>query len=198
VILRFKGLLANLADSIAYERGRLILPLIAAGVVIGLDLLISSRQWPVPVLGVLDETGHVLTAAVLLAALPRSIVSKLLAWALLGSVAIDLDHLPLYTFAPEFIVGGRPPTHSLATVLVMAGVGLVFRKVRVPLLGLALGVLLHFVRDVATGSSVPLLWPLSGIALRVPYGYFCAVLLIAAAVGARNLQSRRPVIRELH
>ena len=97
-------------------------------------------------------------------------------------MAIDIDHVPLYTFAPGFDVGGRPPTHSLLTVLVLAGVAVLIPAVRTPFAGLALGVCLHFVRDVATGPGVPLLWPLHDSAVRVPYAAYLAVLAVAVGV----------------
>jgi hypothetical protein len=87
-------------------------PVLVLAAVCGLDAVISVRHWPIPALGLLDEAGHLLTAIVLLAALPSARIPRLAPWALMGSVAIDVDHIPLYTFAPGFIVSGRPPTHE--------------------------------------------------------------------------------------
>jgi inner membrane protein len=54
------------------------------------------------------------------------------------------------------------------------------RRTRWLLLGAAAGVLLHLLRDVATGPGVPLLWPLSDASARVPYWTY-AVLVLALA-----------------
>ena len=53
-----------------------------------------------------------------------------------------------------------------------------------PLQGAAWGMVTHFARDLAVGSGVPLLWPLSRRSLRIPYapyGVGCAVLAFAPA-----------------
>jgi hypothetical protein len=54
----------------------------------------------------------------------------------MGSVAIDVDHIPLYTFAPGFIVSGRPPTHSLITVLALMIAAVLLKVIRILCLGL--------------------------------------------------------------
>lgn len=158
-----------------------VIPILGLLSVLALDKLISIRPWPIPILGVLDDTAHLVTAIVILAAVGWSSAGlQIVGWALLGSVLIDIDHLPLYTFAPQFSAGGRPPTHSLVTVLALAVLGDLVRRWRLPLLGLALGVLLHFVRDVATGYGVPLLFPFSGLGVRVPYWMYAVTLGVAA------------------
>jgi inner membrane protein len=119
--------------------------------------------------------------------LPRSTGRRLWPWALVGAVAIDIDHVPMYTFSPDFAVDGRPPTHSLLTVLVLAGVALACAPARVPFAGLALGLCLHFVRDVATGPGVPLFWPLGDAAVRVPYVAYLVVIAGAAAIATRKI-----------
>jgi len=159
-----------------------LLPLTALLVIVGVDLILARRPWPLLIDGSTDEVGHLLTAALLLAVLPRSARGRLWPWALLGAVVIDLDHVPLYTFAPEFAVSGRPPTHSLLTVLVLGIVAAVIPLVRIPFAGLALGVGLHLVRDVATGPGVPLLWPFDDSAIRSPYAAYLVVIVGAAAV----------------
>jgi hypothetical protein len=54
---------------------------------------------------------------------------------------------------------GRPVTHSLAFVLVLIAVGLLVPRLRIAVGGLGVGLLLHLVRDLATGPGAPLLWP---------------------------------------
>jgi inner membrane protein len=173
---------------------RALLPLAGAGGIAALDVLYRSRSWSTPVTAFLDEPAHLVTAALLWAALvPRRTLPGALPWVLVGAVAIDLDHLPLYLGLPDFLVdGGRPPTHSLATVAVLAGLSLLTHRRRV-VGALAVGVLLHFVRDLATGPGISLAWPLVDASVRLPYGLYAAVVgaaaLIAAVRGAELIGS---------
>jgi inner membrane protein len=170
---------------------RIAWPIVAVAAVCGLDAVIAVRHWPIPALGLLDEAGHLLTAIVLLAAATSPRIRRITPWALLGAVAIDLDHIPLYTFAPHFVVGGRPPTHSLITVLALLVAALVLKVVRIPLLGIAIGVCLHFVRDVATGPGLPLFWPFSRITVTAPYGMYVSLVAVAAALSIGRLARLR-------
>lgn len=165
-------------------------PACAVGMVVLLDWVISSDSWSIPVLGILDEAGHLLTAAVILAALPIPSGSRLLVWALFGAVAIDVDHIPLYTFAPEFSVGGRPPTHSLLTALVLLAAAAV-PAVRMPCLGLSIGVCLHFVRDLSTGPGIPIYWPVFDGAAGLPYKVYIVILGATAAIATRRVLGNR-------
>ncbi len=179
-----------------------MLPAAAVCVIVVLDVILGQRSWPIAVIGPLDEVGHLLTAALLLAVLPRSARGRVWPWALLGAVAIDIDHLPLYTFAEGFEVGGRPPTHSLLTVLILAAFATVVPAVRLPLAGLALGVGLHFVRDVATGPGVPLFWPFDDAAVRLPYPAYLVVVTCAAGIATWKVlrgalpHADRPLVAE--
>jgi inner membrane protein len=155
-----------------------------------LDLVQWSRPWPVPLVGLLDEPAHLLTAWLFLASLPWRSSRRLPAWTLAGAVAIDLDHIPLYLgWEAIGTPGGRPVTHSLLTVgvlLVVAGAP----RFRVPALGVGFGVLLHLVRDLATGPGVPLYWPLSEEAVVLPYAVEFAALTVAAIVAVRARRRR--------
>ena len=108
-------------------------------------------------LGLLDEPAHLATAALIRRDLPF----------LVGSVLPDLDHVP-YALAPVHPNPGdpRPRTHTLA---LSAAVALVSPAA-------AAGTLAHFARDLADGSGVPLLWPLSDRELRVPYPLYAGAL----------------------
>jgi inner membrane protein len=166
-------------------RSHAVAPLVGLAVVMALDVISSLRSWPIPVGGVLDEPAHLLTAWLLLGAFAVRSASRVQLWALAGAVAIDIDHVPLYFWGePVAASGGRPVTHSLATVAVLLGMATVAR-LRPAVVGLAVGVLLHMVRDLATGPGVPLLWPLSGASVEVRYPWYVAVLTIAAAVALR-------------
>jgi inner membrane protein len=159
---------------------RLVMATPAAG--LGLILLVDGAQrakaWPIPVLGLLDEPAHLITAALVLGTVPRTVVRPVWPWVLIGAVAIDVDHLPLYLGVSGFTVdGGRPPSHSLAMVLLLL-VGAARPALRKPLLGLAGGVLLHILRDMATGPGVPLLWPLPE-SILVPYPVYVALMVLS-------------------
>jgi len=139
----------------------------------------------------LDEPAHLLTAAIILAALPRLSAATRLT-ALVGSVGIDLDHIPLYVFGSAFAVdGGRPQSHSLAAVLVLLSAArLVPAAARAYLVGAGLGVMLHLVRDAGTGPGVPLLWPFWPHAVRMPYFVYLVALGVAAIVAAVLARAR--------
>ncbi len=178
-------------------------PLLGLAVVCALDAVHYARPWPVPVIGLLDEPAHLLTAWLVLAALGlgglRGPLPRVAPWVLLGSMAIDVDHIPLYLWSePVAHQGSRPVTHSLLTIaallLVGAGTG---RRVRTAALGLGAGVALHLLRDVAlAGPGIPLLWPVDPSDVRLPYGCYLAVLVAATAVatvrGRRSEQISGP------
>ncbi|SNR77188.1 metal-dependent hydrolase [Blastococcus mobilis] len=172
-------------------------PVAAVAVICALDAVQAARSWAVPVVGVLDEPAHLLTAWVLLAALPFGRPRGWLPWALAGSVLIDVDHLPLYLGSADVAAaGGRPFSHSSATLAVLALIaGGARGRARIALLGLATGVTLHLVRDLATGPGVPLFWPLRQTSVEVPYGAYLVVLVAAAALAAarRHRAHLRPV-----
>jgi inner membrane protein len=164
-----------------------LLPVAALALVAGLDTL--SDPPSLFVLGMLDEPAHLATAWVFLAAFLPARARTIWLWALVGAVAIDVDHVPLYLWdALAAGPGSRPVTHSLTTVVVLAiAAAGASPRLRSPLLGLALGVLLHFVRDLAEGPGVPLAWPLSNADVRVPYAAYLMVLtVVAAAAVARR------------
>jgi inner membrane protein len=134
--------------------------------------------------GPLDETAHLLTALLLLQVLPGRLRAGITAPALIGSVAIDLDHVPQYLGDNFFTVGTpRPYTHSLLTLLVLLLFALAARSRRNLFLGLALGVTLHFFRDLAegTGSGVALLWPVSDHAFSYQHSTYLALMVCVVA-----------------
>jgi inner membrane protein len=163
------------------------------GGIAALDVVRTSRDWPVPVQAALDWPAHLTTAALVLAALPRRLAPEVAAWALAGSVVIDLDHIPLYLGLRSVVTedGGRPVTHSLATAAALLGAAIPTRgRRRRVLAGLGVGALLHFVRDIGTGPGVPLFWPLRRSNVRVPYGPHLAALAVTVAVPALRRNRR--------
>jgi inner membrane protein len=166
------------------------LPLGALALIYGLDAVAQSRPWPLLVVGLLDEPAHLATAWIILTALLPARTSAIRPWALVGAVSIDLDHVPLYLWgALADADGGRPVTHSLVTVVVVAMAGAALpNRLRIPLVGLAVGVLMHLVRDVATGPGVPALWPIDPSVLLLPYAdYLVFAGLVAALASTRRL-----------
>jgi inner membrane protein len=178
------------------------LPLAALALVAGLDAISDASDPSLLLLGLLDEPAHLATAWLFLAAFLPTRARALGPWALVGAVAIDVDHVPLYLWhALAAAPGARPVPHSLLTVAVLAGAAAVASpRLRSPLLGLALGVVLHLVRDLATGPGVPLLWPLGPAKVTVPYAAYLLVLAVVAVVAVvrRSLTTPfgcRPVAR---
>lgn len=177
-------------------RRLLFSPWLPAGLiatVLALDAVGALRAWPVVVVGALDEPAHLATAAVLLlAAADRRKLARHQAavlTALACSMAIDVDHLPVYLGAERFADGGRPATHSLLTVGTLLVAAALARRARPVLLGAATGVCLHFVRDLGTGPGLPLLFPFTWAEVRVPYPVY--VGLLAAAGVAATVRLRR-------
>ena len=79
---------------------------------------------------------------------------------------------------------GRSPTRSTTAAALVAGSRLARGRRRTALTGLAVGTLLHFVRDVGTGPGVPLLWPLTRRNVRIPYAAYLAPVAVAALARA--------------
>ncbi|MGY5882410.1 metal-dependent hydrolase [Modestobacter lacusdianchii] len=158
-----------------------------------LDRVRTERSWPTVLVGALDEPAHLLTAVLLIGAVSRWPSGPVVGWALVGSVALDLDHVPLY-LGWEAIgsPGGRPVTHSLATVLLLVAAASL-PALRPAGLGLALGVGAHLVRDLATGPGVPLGWPVSAESVSLPYPLYLLALVTAALVALHAGQRRDQV-----
>jgi len=154
-----------------------------AGIALAFDAM--DRRVPFGLLstGLLDEVAHLATAALGLMVLACLIDAprRFYVAALVASVAIDLDHIPLYL---ELLGddGQRPVTHSLATVVVFTVAAAVSRRHRAVLAGVVTGLLLHFARDIAEGPpGVRLLWPLDGRAWTASYWWFLGMIIVFTA-----------------
>lgn len=159
-------------------------PILLAGVALGFDA--ADRAVPFSILGngLIDEVCHLTTGALGLLVLacfidvpPRFYVAGLIA-----SVAIDLDHIPVYLglLGNQF---QRPVTHSLATVLVFAGAAVVSRRHRAVLAGVVTGLVIHFARDIAEGPpGVRLLWPVQDTAWTASFWWFLGMIIAFTAV----------------
>lgn len=176
----------------------LLAALAAVGTVdIALTWLPPPTGWNAVPDGLLDEIAHLATAAIALTALFRGANRVIVRTALLASVLIDVDHVPLQLFGTDVLNHGssRPYSHSLITIVAALAFASLLRSSRRQIaLGVALGVGLHLVRDVATAGGVMLLWPLTTASLRAPYAVYAAALvaLVAVAVSAPRRGSAWP------
>jgi inner membrane protein len=138
--------------------------------------------------GVVDWTGHIATGVVLIALLRPT--RALALGILLGSVLIDVDHLPAELGTDVLTAGAdRPYTHSLLTLLVVLAAAAATRSQLV--LGAAIGFAGHLLRDLGTGDGVPLLWPLTDAGASIPFAVYVAVLAVTAATAAARPRARR-------
>jgi inner membrane protein len=141
--------------------------------------------------GPLDEIAHLTTTLIVLWALGRRVRARFLVPALVASVAIDADHVPR-ALGYDFFTQGtpRPYTHSLLSIAVVLILGWFWHARRDVLLGVALGLAIHFWRDMSeSGAGVSLAWPVSEHSFMLSHkGYLAAVALCAAVVAARCRQ----------
>lgn len=160
------------------------------------DLVIWRWKAPYAAEALFDEAAHIATGLLGLAAVGVSFPLGVVIAVLVGSLLIDLDHLP-HVFGSHLLEHGtpRPYTHTIVTVALLVAVALVIRDRRWRLLvgvaGLALA--LHFFRDMAEpgGPGVSLLWPFSDHAFSVPYPWYAGALAAFAALAvARRKLSR--------
>lgn len=141
--------------------------------------------------GLLDEIAHLFTTLVVLWALGPRICDRFLVPALLASVAIDLDHVPAQ-LGHDFLTQGtpRPYTHSLLSIAVVLAVAALWRSRRDVMLGIAIGLAIHFWRDMAEATTgVALLWPFSDHSFTLSHGSYLIMMGLFAGVAA--LRSRR-------
>jgi inner membrane protein len=158
--------------------------LLLAGLALGFDAADRSVPFSILETGLLDEPAHLATGALGLLALACfiDVPRRFYVAGMIASVAIDLDHIPLYLG----LLGNedqRPVTHSLATVIVLVGAALVSRRHRAVLAGTVTGLLIHFARDIAEGPpGVRMLWPLEDTAWTASYWWFLGMIITFTAV----------------
>ena len=146
---------------------------------VGLILLVDRRIWtddiPLPIKAVADESAHIATTLCLLSLVRPKRPRDFFAGAIVGSVALDVDHLPLYARYEH--PSARPGSHSVVTVALVAGLtARCTGRRRGFLQGVSFGLASHLFRDLLTGGA-PLFWPLSGRSV---------------VIGASGLPSLRP------
>ena len=136
--------------------------------------------------GLLDEPAHLATGALGLLAVACfiDVPWRFYVAGMIASVAIDLDHIPTYLYLGlRGSEDQRPVTHSLVTVIVVAGGAAVWRRRRAVLAGVVTGLLIHFARDIAEGSpGVRMLWPLQNTAWTASYWWFLGMILTFTTV----------------
>jgi inner membrane protein len=167
----------------------------ALAVVVAADAAIALLTPVTAVLAMFDEPAHLATAVVVLLAVARGLPDELLLAALVGSVALDVDHIPHFLGTEAWTAGTpRPYSHALWTPLVLAALGALLGRrrprARAVAFGLALGTCCHMLRDLGTGDGISLLWPLSDRGFRAPWVVYVAVLLGFAAVAWRRTAER--------
>jgi inner membrane protein len=173
------------------------------GAIVCVDLLwhLIEGSTGVMAYGLADEPAHLATCLIALLAVVaisgRRPPLPFVVAALVGSFAIDVDHIPAY-LGWNGITGTlpRPYSHSLLVVLVLAGVGRAASgTARQVSYGLAFGVATHLFRDLGTGPGVPFLWPLTDATFTLPYAVCVAILALAAlATPARRALDRRRAV----
>lgn len=143
--------------------------------------------------GPLDEVAHALTTVLVLWALGPRVCRRFLVPAIIASVAIDLDHVP-GQLGSDWLTAGtpRPYTHSLLTNAIVLAAALVVRRRRDVLLGIALGLVSHFFRDLSEpGSGVALLWPWTNHSFSLSHTSYVVTMTIVVLIDALRLFATR-------
>ena len=158
-------------------------PLVLAAAALAFDATDHRIPFGVWTTGPVDEVAHLSTAALGLLILARfiDVPRRFYVAALIASVAIDVDHIPLYLG----LLGNqaqRPVTHSLSTVAVFAAAAAASRRHRAVLAGMATGLVLHFARDIAEGyPGVRVFWPLQDASWMLSYRWFLGMIVVFTA-----------------
>jgi inner membrane protein len=158
-------------------------PILLAGIALAFDAADRRVADSVLTTGALDEPAHLAAGALGLLALSCfiDVPRRFYVAGLIASVAIDLDHIPLYLGFGN--PNQRPVTHSLATVLVVVVAAAVSRRYRAVLVGAATGLVIHFARDIAEGPpGVRMLWPLSNTAWTASFKWFLGMIIAFTVV----------------
>jgi hypothetical protein len=136
--------------------------------------------------GPLDETAHLMTTLLVLWAFGRGTLGRFELSAMIATAGIDSDHIP-DRLGVTLLTNGtpRPYTHSLLAIAVVLVGAALWRRRRDVLLGVALGLGIHFWRDLSEpASGVSLLWPWSDHGFTMPHASYVAVMGICVAVDA--------------
>jgi inner membrane protein len=143
--------------------------------------------------GPLDEIAHLLTTLIVLWALGPRVCERFVVPALVASVAIDLDHIPA-ELGQDFLTQGtpRPYTHSLLSIAVVLVIAGLWRSRRDVVLGIAIGLAIHFWRDMAEADAgVSLLWPASDHSFTLSNASYLIVMGLFATGAALRCRQHR-------
>jgi inner membrane protein len=141
--------------------------------------------------GPFDETAHLLTGALVLAALRGCPDRSFAVGVLAMSVLVDLDHVPALA-GSNVITGGtdRPYSHSLLALAVLGLAALAWRARRPLLVGVAIGLAAHLARDLTeSGSGVPLAWPLGRDSSTLPHWTYLVAIGAVVAIALWRARS---------
>ena len=172
----------QVARILAHPWRRFALGFIVFLLILAIDHWMTSGVHTLLATGIADETAHLSTMVLFVLAflMPRD--AGFVLGCLIGSVAIDADHIPLYLGWDILTADtNRPFTHSLLTMGIVLALSLVSGgRWQAIGLGLVVGLSAHFLRDAATSSAgVPLLWPVETTGFTLPYPLYAAVLALA-------------------
>ncbi|MCA9863964.1 MAG: metal-dependent hydrolase [Thermomicrobiales bacterium] len=180
-----RALWRQAAHVLAHPWRRVALALAGFVLILGIDRWLLAGPHTLIATGIADETAHFTTMAIFLLAFPSRNDGFILG-CLIGSVAIDLDHIPLF-LGSDLLTRqtNRPFTHSVCTILIVVAAAAMARGFgRSMGLGVAVGLAVHFLRDMATSTAgVPLLWPFATTGFMLPYPLYAATLFGALAWG---------------
>jgi membrane-bound metal-dependent hydrolase YbcI (DUF457 family) len=135
-----------------------------------IDLILRRLKPDLLLAGALDETAHLATTLLVCGQADQRHPPIVAAGVSVGSVLIDIDHIPLVLLNhPLESAEDRPVTHSMLTLLMTAFLARSTEpRIRLALNSLLMGTLCHFIRDLATGG-IPMFWPASRTLIKVPY-----------------------------
>jgi len=162
-----------------------------AGVVFAIDQLLATFSPGIVASGLLDESAHVITARLVIGPRLAFLDSSFAAGVLIGSVLIDVDHVPLLLLKlPMDSAEDRPVSHSLLVPILVGAISTTTRgRVQSALLGVATGTLCHFMRDLSCGG-IPAYWPFTRRLIAVPYAvYAVSILGLATRMMIANRRS---------
>lgn len=167
---------------LAYPWRRFAFGLLLFLLILTIDRWMSGGVHTLLAIGIADETAHLSTMVIVLLAFPIFRNAGFILGCLVGSVAIDVDHIPLFLGSDILTADtNRPFTHGLLTMGIVLALSLVVGgSWRAFGLGLVVGLSAHLLRDMATSTAgVPLLWPAVGTGFMLPYPLYAAVLALA-------------------
>ena len=153
----------------------------AASVAVDRWLEVHGDKVPrVPHLAARDWSAHLVATALALRVLPPALADRLATPALVASVVIDADHLPI---AARMLRGvddlPRPRPHTFALPALLAAA----RRD-----GVAFGVAVHLARDLFNGPGVVVAWPFSPRSVRL--SVTAEAVALAALLSAASRRSR--------